>query len=57
MQKNFGIEKRMINKIEIWKMWDSDEMRHLLIDYCMDDSVATYKLGEKFYPFSLNSQR
>ena len=40
----------MVNKPEIWKMWDSDEMRGELVDYCMEDSIAAYKLGERFLP-------
>ena len=48
--ETFGINKKMVNKNEIWKMWDSDELRGDLIDYCLEDSLATHKLGEKFLP-------
>jgi DNA polymerase, archaea type len=48
--ETFKIKKKMVNKPEIWKMWDSDEMRGELVDYCMEDSIAAYKLGERFLP-------
>jgi len=49
--ETFGINKKMVNKQEIWKMWDSNNIdRGQLVDYCMEDSLATHRLGERFLP-------
>ena len=53
----FGDDKKMVNKMEIWKMWNVDEERERLVEYSMDDAVTTHRLGVKFLPIFIEIAR
>ncbi|MCX8200074.1 MAG: DNA-directed DNA polymerase [Candidatus Micrarchaeota archaeon] len=53
----FGEEKKMISKMDIWKMWNAADERERLIEYSLDDAAATYKLGVKFLPIFIEIAR
>lgn len=53
----FSEEKRKVNKMDIWKMWNVVEERESLIEYSMDDAQATYRLGTKFLPIFIEIAR
>ena len=44
-----GKKKKMVERLDIWKMWDEGELKELA-QYSMEDARATYELGELAYP-------
>ncbi|MEM4331977.1 MAG: DNA-directed DNA polymerase [Candidatus Micrarchaeia archaeon] len=53
----FGEEKKMVSKMDIWKMWNVADERERLIEYSLDDAFATYRLGAKFLPIFIEIAR
>ncbi len=47
-----GVQKKMVERLEIWKTWDegTKEELDLLATYCMGDSEACQALAEYFLP-------
>lgn len=50
-----GVQKQMVEKLEIWKTWDegTKEQLNLLATYCMGDSEACQALAQYFMPQTL----
>ncbi len=45
-----GINKREINKMKIWEIWDKGINLKELAEYCLNDAEIALKLAEKFLP-------
>ena len=48
-----GKEKLMVNRMNIWEMWDQPEQLQNLIDYSLMDSRSTYELGMALLPLEI----
>ncbi|ADI32668.1 DNA-directed DNA polymerase [Staphylothermus hellenicus] len=46
-------ERVIIEYIDIPKYWDDEKLRHMLLQYNIDDVKSTYGLAEKFLPFAM----
>ena len=44
-----GKKKKMVERLDIWKMWDGGDLGELF-EYSLEDARATYELGELAYP-------
>lgn len=47
-----GKKKKEIKRLNIWEMWDKDELKELS-EYSLIDSQITYELGEVFLPLEI----
>ncbi len=53
----FGSDKISVQKLDIWKMWESDSERDLLFRYALSDAQSTYELGERLLPIFVEISR
>ncbi|RME80180.1 MAG: hypothetical protein D6769_00285 [Methanobacteriota archaeon] len=51
----FGEEKLMVDRAEMWKLWDEDDDE--LLDYALGDARATYRIGEEVLPLEMEIAR
>jgi DNA polymerase I len=53
----FGIMKKSertnVPWYDIYKYWDNEKLRHVLLRYAKDDVVSTYGIAEKILPFAM----
>ncbi|MEM0027487.1 MAG: DNA polymerase II [Ignisphaera sp.] len=53
----FGVmkksERRNVPWYEIYKYWDDENLRSVLLEYARDDVVSTYGIAEKILPFAM----
>ncbi|MEL9940446.1 MAG: DNA polymerase II [Ignisphaera sp.] len=53
----FGVmkksERRNVPWYEIYKYWDDEKLRPILLEYARDDVVSTYGIAEKILPFAM----
>ncbi|MBD3398031.1 hypothetical protein GF412_02550 [Candidatus Micrarchaeota archaeon] len=47
-----GKKKKMVERLDIWKMWDEGELDELS-DYSLMDATSTYELGEHILPIQM----
>jgi len=47
-----GKKKLMVERADIWKMWDDNELDELA-DYSLMDAVSTYEIGEHILPIQM----
>lgn len=46
-------ERTLIRGTDIYKYWDDEEKRKILLEYALEDAVSTYRIAEKFLPFAI----
>jgi DNA polymerase I len=51
----FNKEKYMINRLDIWKYWDENKKE--LINYALEDAIATYEIGNELLPLEIEISR
>jgi DNA polymerase, archaea type len=47
-----GKKKKMVERLDIWKMWDDGELDELS-EYSLMDATSTYELGEHILPIQM----
>jgi len=47
-----GKKKLMVERLDIWKMWDDNELEELS-DYSLMDAVSTHEIGEYILPIQM----
>lgn len=52
-----GKKKLMVQKLEIWKMWDDPALAGQLADYSRFDSLATMEIGKILLPLEIEMGR
>ncbi len=52
-----GKKKTMVKRLDIWRMWDSDEERKELAEYSLHDAEVTKEIGERVIPIEVELSR